>query len=46
MHTSGIGPTTTLVFYGDNHTWFATYALWQCRYWGHPEDQLQLLNGG
>jgi thiosulfate/3-mercaptopyruvate sulfurtransferase len=46
MSASGISPTTTLVCYGDNYDWFATYALWQCRYWGHPEDQLQLLNGG
>ena len=38
MQDSGIGPTTTIVFYGDNHNWFATYALWQRRYWGHPED--------
>jgi len=43
---SGITPTTTIVFYGDNHNWFATYALWQCRYWGHPDDKLRLLNGG
>lgn len=39
MSNSGITPETTLVFYGDNHNWFATYALWQCRYWGHPEDK-------
>jgi thiosulfate/3-mercaptopyruvate sulfurtransferase len=43
---SGISHDTTLIFYGDNHNWFATYALWQCRYCGHPEDQLKLLNGG
>jgi thiosulfate/3-mercaptopyruvate sulfurtransferase len=46
MSNSGITPETTIVFYGDNHNWFATYALWQCRYWGHPEDKLRLLNGG
>jgi thiosulfate/3-mercaptopyruvate sulfurtransferase len=45
MNESGIGPTT-IVIYGDSHNWFATYVLWQCRYWGHPDDQLQLLNGG
>jgi thiosulfate/3-mercaptopyruvate sulfurtransferase len=41
---SGISPATTIVFYGDNHNWFAPYALF--RYWGHPEDRLRLLNGG
>jgi thiosulfate/3-mercaptopyruvate sulfurtransferase len=43
---AGITPATTVVFYGDNRNWFATYALWQFRYWGHPEDRLRLLNGG
>ena len=46
MSESGISPDTTVIFYGDNHNWFATYALWQCRYWGHPEAHLKLLNGG
>jgi thiosulfate/3-mercaptopyruvate sulfurtransferase len=43
---AGVTPTTTVVFYGDNHNWFATDALWQFRYWGHSEDRLRLLNGG
>jgi thiosulfate/3-mercaptopyruvate sulfurtransferase len=46
MGDSGISHDTSIIFYGDNHNWFATYALWQCRYWGHPEDRLKLLNGG
>lgn len=46
MSDSGITPETTIVVYGDNHNWFATYALWQCCYWGHPEAKLRLLNGG
>ena len=46
MGDSGIAPDTAIVFYGDNHNWFAAYALWQSRYWGHSEDQLRLLNGG
>jgi thiosulfate/3-mercaptopyruvate sulfurtransferase len=46
MSDSGVTPDTTIIFYGDNHNWFATYALWQCRYWGHPDAQLKLLNGG
>jgi thiosulfate/3-mercaptopyruvate sulfurtransferase len=46
MSESSISNETTIIFYGDNHNWFATYALWQCRYWAHPEDKLRLLNGG
>ncbi|MGH8056502.1 MAG: sulfurtransferase, partial [Candidatus Entotheonellia bacterium] len=41
MSESSITHDTTTIFYGDNHNWFATYALWQCRYWGHPEDKLR-----
>jgi thiosulfate/3-mercaptopyruvate sulfurtransferase len=42
----GIANDTTLVFYGDNHNWFAAYAFWQFRYYGHAEDKLKLMNGG
>jgi thiosulfate/3-mercaptopyruvate sulfurtransferase len=28
MSEASIGPTTTITFYGDNHHWFTTYALW------------------
>lgn len=41
---SGISRDTTVVFYGDNHNWWATYALWVFRLFGHPE--LRLLDGG
>jgi thiosulfate/3-mercaptopyruvate sulfurtransferase len=27
LSSSGIGADTTIVFYGDNNNWFATYAL-------------------
>ncbi|GIX06309.1 MAG: sulfurtransferase [Candidatus Poribacteria bacterium] len=46
MSESGISNDTTIVFYGDNNNWFATYALWQVLYWGHPESQVRLMNGG
>ena len=42
----GITPETTVVFYGDNNNWFAAYALWQFRYYQHPEDKLKIMNGG
>ena len=28
---SGIGRNTTVVLYGDNNNWFATYAFWQMK---------------
>ncbi len=41
---SGIAPDTTIVLYGDNNNWFAAYALWQCKYYGHRD--VRLMNGG
>ena len=35
-----------MIFYGDNNNWFATYALWQFRYYGHDESLLKVMNGG
>jgi len=40
----GIGNDTTIVFYGDKSNWFATYALWLFRYYGHGD--LKIMNGG
>ena len=44
MGESGIGRGTTVVLYGDNNNWFATYAFWQLRMYGH--EQLKVMNGG
>jgi thiosulfate/3-mercaptopyruvate sulfurtransferase len=41
---SGITPETTVVLYGDNNNWFAAYALWQMKYYGHQDARL--MNGG
>jgi thiosulfate/3-mercaptopyruvate sulfurtransferase len=41
---SGIANDTTVVFYGDNNNWFAAYALWQFKYYGHKDARL--MNGG
>lgn len=41
---SGITPDTTIVLYGDNNNWFAAYAYWQLRIFGH--DKVKLINGG
>jgi thiosulfate/3-mercaptopyruvate sulfurtransferase len=44
LSQSGIAPDTTVVFYGDNNNWFAAYALWQLKYFGHQDARL--MNGG
>jgi len=41
---SGISNDTTVVLYGDNNNWFAAYALWQAKYFGHKDARL--MNGG
>src|SRR5204862_7311691 len=41
---SGIKPDTPISLYGANNTWFAAYALWLLKYYGH--DDGRLLNGG
>ena len=44
LRRSGIKPDTQVVLYGDNNNWFAAYALWLLKYYGH--DNVVLLNGG
>ena len=41
---SGIGRNTTVVLYGDNNNWFATYAFWQMKMFGHR--RVKIMNGG
>ncbi len=41
---SGIDRDTTIVLYGDNNNWFAAYAFWLLRYYGH--EKLVILDGG
>jgi thiosulfate/3-mercaptopyruvate sulfurtransferase len=44
MSASGVKPDTTLVIYGDNNNWFAAWALWQAKIYGHKG--VRLMNGG
>jgi thiosulfate/3-mercaptopyruvate sulfurtransferase len=44
MAESGIGNDTTVVLYGDNNNWFAAWALWQMKIYGH--DDVRIMNGG
>ena len=41
---SGIGNDTRVILYGDNNNWFAAWAYWQLKYYGH--ENVQLMNGG
>jgi thiosulfate/3-mercaptopyruvate sulfurtransferase len=41
---NGISPDTTVIFYGDKANWWAAYALWVFRLFGH--EKVKLLNGG
>ena len=44
LSKSGIGPDTTIVLYGDNNNWFAAWAFWQLKIYGHKD--VRILNGG
>ena len=41
---SGIGNDTTVILYGDNNNWFAAWAFWQMRMYGH--ESVKLMDGG
>jgi thiosulfate/3-mercaptopyruvate sulfurtransferase len=41
---AGIRNDDAVVFYGDNNNWFAAWALWQFKYYGHKDARL--MNGG
>ncbi|VVM05954.1 thiosulfate/3-mercaptopyruvate sulfurtransferase [Methylacidimicrobium cyclopophantes] len=41
---NGIDETTTCIFYGDKSNWWACYALWAFRLYGH--ERVKILNGG
>ena len=40
----GIGNDTTVVLYGGNNNWFASYAYWYFKLYGHQD--VKLLDGG
>ncbi len=41
---TGISNDTTVILYGDNNNWFAAWALWQLKVYGHKDARL--MNGG
>jgi thiosulfate/3-mercaptopyruvate sulfurtransferase len=44
LSRSGIANDTRVVLYGDNHNWFAAFAYWLFKLYGH--DNVQIMNGG
>ena len=40
----GIGNDTTLILYGDKNNWFAAYAYWYLKIYGH--EDVRILDGG
>jgi thiosulfate/3-mercaptopyruvate sulfurtransferase len=44
LSQSGIANNTTVIFYGDNNNWFATFAFWLLKLYGHAD--VRLMNGG
>jgi len=41
---AGISPSDTVILYGDNNNWFAAYAFWLFKLYGHKD--VRLMNGG
>src|SRR3954469_2660097 len=44
MRRIGATADTTVIFYGDRNNWWATYALWVFRLFGH--DKVKIMDGG
>ena len=44
LSRAGVSNDTTIVLYGDNNNWFAAWALWILKYYGHQD--VRLLDGG
>jgi len=44
LSEKGVSNDDTVVFYGGNNNWFAAYAYWYLKFYGH--QNLRLLDGG
>jgi thiosulfate/3-mercaptopyruvate sulfurtransferase len=44
MGSRGIGNDTSVVLYGDKNNWFAAYAYWYLKIYGHAD--VRILDGG
>lgn len=44
MSSRGIGNDTTVILYGDKNNWFAAYAYWYLKIYGHGD--VRIVDGG
>ena len=44
LGSSGVDNNTTVILFGDNNNWFAAWAFWQLKMYGHQD--VKLMNGG
>jgi thiosulfate/3-mercaptopyruvate sulfurtransferase len=44
LSDAGVTPDTRVIFYGDNNNWFAAFAYWVSKLYGH--QNAALMNGG
>ncbi len=44
LSSSGIDNDTAIILYGDNNNWFAAWAFWQLKMYGHKD--VRIMNGG
>ena len=44
LRNSGIENDDTIILYGDNNNWFAAWAYWLLKYYGH--EDVRILDGG
>jgi thiosulfate/3-mercaptopyruvate sulfurtransferase len=44
LGNSGIDNNTIVILYGDNNNWFAAWAFWQLKIYGHQD--VRIMNGG
>lgn len=44
LSQAGITPETTIVLYGDSNNWFAAWAFWELKIYGHRD--VRIVNGG
>jgi thiosulfate/3-mercaptopyruvate sulfurtransferase len=44
LGSRGIGTDTTVVLYGDKNNWFAAYAYWYLKLYGH--EKVRIVDGG
>jgi thiosulfate/3-mercaptopyruvate sulfurtransferase len=44
LGSSGVDNATTVILYGDNNNWFAAWAFWQLKVYGHKD--VRIMDGG